>query len=133
MIDAALAKLIRAAAGAGTTVHPSTEVKPLTSALPRIIYTQIDEEQDYCDDGETGLVRAVYQLDFFDQQVTAAKAKARTVRQALRDLRGLQEGIYFHRFTFSSGNFAKGEKLDGDNKTIGRFSQDLEIQYREPA
>lgn len=129
MIDGAIRLLILEYTTAA--VHPSTEIKPLTSNLPRVIYTQIDAQRRYCDDGNIGVIPAHYQLDIFADKVTEARAIADAIRIGLDGYRGVSDGVSILRIHFPSESFTKGEKAEGANKAPARMSQDIVVTYRE--
>lgn len=131
MIDVALATLVKAHAGVAARVTPGTETVLLTRDLPRVIYTLIGVTRRYSDGGNTGLAQARYQLDVFADKATEARAVADAIRVGLDGHKGTTDGTRIDRVYFDAENFAKGEKIEGANRTVARYSQDVIIEYRE--
>jgi Protein of unknown function (DUF3168) len=140
MIDFALVQLLREHAGVGTRINPSTESVRVTVDLPRIVYSLIDSQREWTDDGATGLVEARYQLDIFADRVTDARDIADTLRTNLDGFKGSVtpdlpdvegEEVVILRIHFDSERFEKGERAEGANKTVARFVQDIFVLYRE--
>lgn len=131
MIDVALHSLIAQHAGVSTRVTPSTETVFVSKDLPRVVYTLIDTVRTYSDKGNSGLVRARYQLDIFAAKVTEARAVADALRIGLESYAGTTDDTKVDRIYFDSEQFAKGDRVEGANQITARFSQDLIVVYRE--
>jgi hypothetical protein len=129
-LNTALFNLISTAVG-HTRVHPSTETVTVSSNFPKVIYTRIATVRRYCDDGNSGLTQARYQLDIFADKVSTAESIADQIRIALDGYSGTSDSTTILRISFDSENFSKGEKQEGANKTPARYSQDLICEYRE--
>ena len=131
MIDVALTTLLKAAAGAATRVTPSTETELVYTQLPRVIYSLIGLDRRYSDDGNAGLTQARYQLDIFADKASQARAVADAIRIGMDGHSGTTDGTKIERIYFDSENFAKGERIEGANRTVARYSQDMVVEYRE--
>lgn len=130
MIEEAIVSLLKQHAGT-TRVNPSTETVKVTEALPRIVYTLIDKERDYTDDGTTGLPLARMQLDIFADRFTAARQIAENIRVNLDGYRGTVADTAIVRIWFPSERWGRGDRADGEDATVARYRQDMLIRYRE--
>jgi hypothetical protein len=133
MIDVALTTLLRTPAGGPTRVAPGTErVQVTPGTLPRVIYTLIDTERDYTDDG-SGLVRATYQLDLFASTLSAATALAKAIRLAMDNYTGTVDSTPILRIYFQGERFSPAEQMPGAQQTACRFVMTMFVDYREPS
>jgi hypothetical protein len=128
-IDSALASLLRAHC---PRVAPSTEVTKVTSDLPRVVYTLIDTDRLDSDDGPSSLATATYQLDIFAARASDARSLADAIRVALNG-RGpeLASSPRIERITLRGDRFVPGQRAEGENAVVARFSFDVTVTYRE--
>jgi hypothetical protein len=136
VIDIALAVLIRATINGteGTIkVSPSTQLRTgkITDHLPRVVYTLVNEERDYCDEGSTGLPLANYQLDIFDSKMSEARALSRLIRESLDGYRGTVGEDVIVRMWFPSESWSEAFRLEASQQTVARVSLDVSIRYRD--
>ncbi len=130
MIEKALYSILVDAAGINR-VHPSTETVTLTRDLPKIVYTPIDLQRQYCDDGATGLVKGLYQLDVFADRMTEARQLYDIIRASLDGFSGEEDDTQIARISFGSERWEKGEALPGANKVVSRFIAEMTVDYYE--
>lgn len=131
MIDIALVSLLRLHAGAGQRVNPSSETFQIADELPRVVYTLIDVQRDYTDDGSTGLATGRYQLDIFASTVTAARNVADAIRIGMDGYTGTIDGTAILRVWFDSERFGQELRDEKSKKTIARYVLDVFVAYRE--
>ena len=130
-IEVAIVSLLRQSAGAGKRITPSTETVKVYEELPRIIYSMIDLNRVYSDDGNTGVAQAIYQLDIFAGKVTEAHELADAIRVGIDGLRGEVAGVPILRVYFGRERFGAGDSAEGANNRVSRYSMDVTIIYRE--
>ncbi len=129
MIDNAITSLLKQYAD---RVYPSTEIVKVTSGLPKVIYSQIDGERRYCDAGDINLTQAIFQLDIFGEYPSAARSLAKTIREGLDGYSGTVDSTRIKRIYFPNGErFERGERAEGENKTVARFIQQMTVEYRD--
>ena len=142
MIDIAIAQLLTQAARLpAAKVTPSTEVRPLADALPRLVYTLIDDPARYTDDGRIGQRRATYQIDIFGQRSTEARSVELSVtaradetdpaKRGLDGYAGTVDQTAIGRIYFGSGHDGVGVNVPGQNQTVARRVVEMTVVYRE--
>lgn len=131
MIDNALHSLLTTHAGVATRITPSTETVLVHTDLPRVVYTLIGTTRRYSDSGNSKLTQGRYQLDIFADKGTQARSIADAIRNGLDGYAGTTKETTILRIYFDSESFGKAERIEGVNRTVARFIQDLIIEYRE--
>ena len=138
MIEIALVALLQQRAGVGNCVYPASETDLKSKALPRLVYTLIDDPTDYTDDGASKLRTATFQLDAFGATYATARAVIQQVvadaglqvSPGLDGYRGTVSGVDICRVYFGSQRTAPTANDPGQDKAIARATVDVLITYR---
>lgn len=133
MIDVAIKSLLREASGT-QKVYPSTETVVVVRDLPKVIFSLIDTSRLYTNDGNTGLAKAVYQIDVFASHPSEARALGDAIRIGLDGFKGDQDGTDFRGISFPDGDtLTQGVRAEGADDTVTRFIFNMRVWYREQA
>lgn len=130
MIEEAIVSLLKEHSGT-TRVTPSTETVKVTQDLSRVVYTLLENDRDYTDDGPTGLPLGRFQLDIFAVRMVEARQIAENIRGQLDGYQGTVAGTAIRRIWFPSERWSRGDRAEGEDATVARYRQDMLVRYRQ--
>lgn len=138
MIEIALVTLLQQRGGVGSCVYPSSETDLKSKALPRLVYTLVNDPTSYTDDGASELRTATFQLDAFGATYADASGVIQQVMTSadaptspgLDGFRGPISGIDICRVYFGSRRTGPTANAPGQDKAIARATVDVLMSYR---
>jgi len=147
MIEAALTQLLRERSGltpdgeGNYSIFPSTQTDPVNTAMPRILYTIMDGDEDMTDDGPIGIVSMAIQLDIFTAKAIDGRLIVEKLRRPANATNEQDRGINGYAgtidntqimlTTFGTRRVAMAVHIEGQNQTVARNVLELNTTYRE--
>lgn len=137
MIEVAITTLLEATAGVGERIYPSSGSVAVDTDLPRILWTLLDEERRYSDDGNDRLTLATFQLDVFAELPETCRnifasitADADASPPGLDGYSGTVDDTEIVRVYFRGVRSAQGGKIEGKDQTYHRYLCEMFVEYR---
>lgn len=117
----------------GDRLEVGTNTIDLRKDLPKAVYTCIDDEEEYDDDGLVGIAKALYQIDVFAVHHADANAILSAIAAVFEDedtFPYTNEDIEIVRVFRKSRQHDQTQKTAGAETGLKRISRDFRVMYR---
>lgn len=97
-----------------------------TPALPGVTYQLVTAPESYTQDGPTGKVSAMFQLNIWDSTYLGAVSTAKAIKQGINGFRGEKYGIKIDSVMVSNAIDGREDATDRHRRIL-----DVTIKYKE--